>query len=257
MSRLTQKFYGDGNGAGWYETQMGKSPEYALKLFELFKQEGIIPEDEELEGFTLVDVSANRAELEVHLAVLLDRQIKGQEFVHSPKVIAIDFLGKKEGEKEDGSYDRFVSGIQPEKIPNLKNVEFSRISADARQLPLAEGSVDVLFDRLGALWYSVHDKGGGLRRDKTFLELQKIVLEILKNYARTLKEKGKIIVDATQKGMYLNQVKSEKSTAVALSEVGLSTPRGLQDLEDIGLRVKFVGKGADRLLVFEKVDKNK
>ncbi|MFZ2189446.1 MAG: hypothetical protein WA057_02180 [Candidatus Magasanikiibacteriota bacterium] len=250
-----QKRYAEEEGIVWYEERLKNRPDYPQQLFDTLNNSGIIPKGNKLDGFVFASISANRADMEAEFASVLDKEVKDEEFIHPPKVVAMDLLGKKENEREDGSYDRFVSGIQPKKLPNLKNVEFSRISADANNLPLTESGVDVIFDKLGLIWHSLNDETGHIQFNADLEVLRKKILEILEKLSEILKVNGKIVVDAFEVGVHkYEETGCATSTADCLEQVGVLKSSSLLELGKLGLQIKFIGEGKDKLLVFEKID---
>jgi len=223
----------------WNEKQLEKDAKYPERVFELFQKEGMFPEN--MEGFTFVSVSANKAFLEKGLAISLDKTLAGQNFDIKPKFIAADFAGSY----RDGKFHSIFDGVEK---PELENVEFVFQVADARTIELPEESVNILWDRLGAVWNIGKHDDDGLESGEELSEekFKKTVIELLDRFSGFIKKVGHIVLDAH----ITDEDDVPMSTAWKIEQNFGDTFE--QALAEIGLSSRFVGEGKDRLLLIEK-----
>lgn len=229
MQKEIQKIYGEGGvNENWDKFSLERDPKFAEKFFSLMQENHIFPE--EFGGFVFLSPSANKASREIMLAEFLDSAIRvsvGQK----PLFIAADMFGKVD---QRG----FRPGFDTKKAPHFKNVSFQFISSEAENEPIGKESVNVVFDHLGALWYTAAQKG--LQPDI----LRHDIEIVFREYARILKPGGAVIVDARD-----DVPRAIQSTALYLKGI-FGEP--LLGLKEYGFTAREIAGENMRYLVFEK-----
>ena len=124
---------------------------------------------------------------------------------------------------------------------------FLHVRWNAGQLPLAQGSVDVLWDRKGCTWYALMNDYQNPNQNLGRSPL--MALAVLRNYEEVLKPGGSIVLDAIPAGL-LPQV--ERSTPDAIELVSRESQIDVLGLIATRFDVRFVGEGVTRCLVLTK-----
>lgn len=214
----------------WDKLVKEADPDYGHRLYQILKSSQILPPPEKLNGFVFLSVSSNGASREAGLASEIDRSVSGIEFQSKPKIIANDIAVIK----------------NPTKI-KLDNVEFVRIQSDAYSLPTTKESVDVIYDRMGALWYRVHQElesatlVNGKLPEWSRSEITESIKQVLTQYTEKLKIGGHILIDNPDRIS-----KDPMSTTQYLQEI---IPDMKDFLSEIGLECQNIGEKEDRLMV--------
>jgi hypothetical protein len=73
------------------------------------------------------------------------------------------------------------------------NVDLLTFSADAQKIPLTDETVNTVWDRLGALWFTLSARKYSKAGDEAFVSL-------LREYKRILKQNGALVIDAGGSG---------------------------------------------------------
>lgn len=269
-TELVSAMYGKGGILEAYRLLDEKGVESSVRrLYDLLKTNQLFPHD--LNQFVFLSPSSNTGVREIALATMLDQAIEQGEFQGHPKFIASDFFGHT---TESGN---FVPGFDPNLKPNLEHVDFNFLSGRASELPLADNSVNMIYDRLGALWYSVNDffpteNDGSKSWQKEWeedeeqenrLAAQEAVKKLLAKYAQKLKLGGAIVMDGAENnsppstGEYLewafgDQLSSELDDFVVAETIKRKTASGKEKLRmhaSVSMGIESLGKGADRIYV--------
>ncbi len=240
---MASEYGKQGNLAEWGLLTESEDEAYARSFLDSIKEHGVLPED--MSGFVFMSVSANSGGKESALAKLVDDSLGSKQLEHKPLFIAADVFGTWTDK------DNFVPGFDTKKQSKheYKNIAFQFLSSDAHNIPLAKESVDIIFDRLGAVWYAIQENVN-LRRNKKIAswqreDAQEAVAELLKGYWEKLKDEGKIILDASTQWDGTEML----STAMFLEKIYDNL---FQDLTALQFRSEYIGEGDDRLLVLHK-----
>ncbi len=124
---------------------------------------------------------------------------------------------------------------------------FLHVRWNASQLPLAPGSVDVLWDRKGCLWFALMNDH--LNQNQRIGRSPLLALAVLRHYEEVLKPGGSLVLDAIPKGL-LPEV--ERSTSDAIETVTLASTIDVLHLLKTRFDVRYVGEGVTRCLVLTK-----
>jgi len=248
----------------WDEFQRERDPQFPDRVFALLTREHILPED--YNGFVFLSVSANRAHIEEGIARNIDARVRDEHLDKRPLVVASDIV-----RTDDNGHLKPMNADREK--PTFEDVDFSYLLADARNMPVKSGGVDMIWDRLGAMWHigshaddaAKLDKKGGLPQ----VEYRKTALALLERYGGLLKENGKILLDAYELPSISPSSRMPDSTGVKLlyffdtydQDGGDYIDRKRRgsfqrDLATIGLQYKLIGQGKDRLMVIEKINDN-
>lgn len=236
-----QKKYGEqGLLKDWDKMCQIADPEYSQKLYETIKEHDILPDN--LNGFVFLSPSANMGSKEIGLAKIVDQQLQNKDLDKKPLFIASDFFGTHDKK------GNFKSRFDAKTIPDLDNVEFSFVSADANKLPIKDGAVNLIMDRMGAIWHTINSCLSS--EDQPITEMttdqknkaREKVKNILEHYLSKLKNDGSIVVDAPDDARI--------STAKLLLTI---FGRDIDEqLKQAGLKYSFIGEKDDRLLSLQK-----
>lgn len=243
------RYYVKGGHKGrWDEKERRINPKYGFELYGLLEKKGMIPND--LNGFVFLGISANKATKEAQFAQLLDRKCEKIDLIKPPQVIVSDSFGT---DKDSG---RFVPGFDQSLTPKLEKVIFSYISADGTSIPIADGSVDIIFDRLGVLWYKSllsPESDWDENKENYHSAGKREVLTLLKHIISKLKSNGKYITDAVE---YRHDDVDSKNTNASTRQMLAKFFPILSDLEvELGVKISIMGEDDNVILVFEKIDK--
>lgn len=148
MEYIQEKYGEKGLLKNWDKMCQIADPEYSQKLYETIKEHNIFPDD--LNGFVFLSPSANMGSKEIGLAKIIDQKLQNNDLDKKPLFIASDFFGTRDKK------GNFKPGFDAKTIPDLDNVEFSFVSADANRLPIKDGTVNLIMDRMGAIWHTVN-----------------------------------------------------------------------------------------------------
>ena len=218
----------------WNQMVELADPDYGKRLYSILKEGVITPSRK---NFVFLSVSSNGGSREISLARELDKDGGGGKLESKPTIIASD-----------------ISDVAFQSIPNFANVNFVRLRADAYNLPVEKRSIDVIFDRMGAIWYKVHN---GLERATRIngklpeWEVEEIVEDVKKTllqYKEKLKDGGTIILDDPDR-----KSTDPISTVQYLKKI---IPDINNYLSDLGLAGQNVGSSEDRLLVIGPVSRS-
>ncbi len=233
--------YSDGESVqAWSEQNERYFKGIGKDYLAILTQEGIIPSSQEsLDGWVLFSPSANSRYFEILFAKKIDSLAADFEFVEKPKIIAADILGTV---KEVGGEPAFIPAFTGATYHGA-NVDFVSMSADAFHVPLKPNSVDVIWDRLGACWYS-------LQMDR--VDGYPATTELFQEYFRALKPGGMLVLDA---GQHLPEGFVTVSTDELLDGILLNGSNSVvapMDLSKFGTAREYIGAGQARLVVIKK-----
>lgn len=222
-----------GNLEGWNKWVEQADPTYGKRLFALLKKEGVVPE--KLDDFRFLSVSANGGSREIGFAEALDGTIENLQMKPKkrPLVIASDIAR--------------VGTL----VPEYANVDYVRLKADAHNLALPMEAVDVIYDRMGAVWYKVDEKLGvatlvnGVLPDWELEDIWEALKETFIQYRDKLKNHGSILLDDPDR----------------ISDNPMSTLQYLKKiipdvdgfLKLLGLVGRHIGEEKDRLLAITRI----
>jgi SAM-dependent methyltransferase len=216
-------------------------PELGVKYVDVFRKTGVLPERLGLDGFVFYSPSANQGSIELSVARRLDEEVSGLNLRKKPKVIMADFFGlRKRATYKVGENPVEVMDFFPtfsRSTTNLENVVVERASAEAGNIPLESGSVDIIWDRLGALYHLIDD----CRKSETDLKTE--VSRLLAEYKRVLRPGGRLVVDAS-KDIY----QAPYSTFAYATE---NSP-GI-DFPELGWDVKIAGEKETRIAILTPI----
>jgi len=224
----------------WQETEALRNPDLAKQYVDLLIQEQIIPHPDKATGFVFLSPSANQGMFEYEIADRLNQSITKKPDP-PPIFLAADIFGNY----QDGQFvPGFWKGFYQDEFDN---VIFQKISADANKIPILDNSVDVIWERLGALWHVQNNRATGENLDST------PIVNLLNEYDRVLKSGGVIILDAA------TQTEGATNSTIDFLEGKFNIP-GAQinpydykiDLKELGWETQFIGSGRARLAVLRK-----
>lgn len=202
--------YSDKRGVN-YNWDSKERAQYGYRLYKTIKENGLFPPD--MDGFVFLSVSANKGTKELELAKSLEEDIKDKHFNKKPLVISADMAHVKNSHNQEGE---------------------NYVLADARKIPLIKESVDIIFDRMGAIWYA------------SWEENKNCLIKLLDEMSRALKKHGKILVEATN---------SISTDAIMMRNFNVKDSNMLNaKLKELGFQCSYLGEGLDRILVLEKID---
>lgn len=251
---IRQQYGRGGLLESWGDLRSGDE-KYARTFFESVRETKLLPEN--LDGFVFLSVSANKGSKEIAVAKLVDEMLAGKTFQRKPLFIAADLFGRTD------RAGNFLPGFDPQLQPELNSIAFQFLSAKAQEIPLAKRSVDLIFDRMGALWHAV-DSAVSVGPDEPVPPWQKKaaraqVESLLAEYHRKLKPGAAVIIDAPEGWAALGVT----TTNVYLKQIYDDLPRDLAKIKGKWDRpsrrriyyhfdVSLLGSGDGRLLVFRK-----
>jgi SAM-dependent methyltransferase len=209
----------------------------AVAYAELLSQEGILPTPDKANGFTFFSPSANQGSYEYAFAKTVEDSLTDAS-EKKPLFIAADMFGT-------GDRENFVPGFRNNELrpEDFKHVVFQKVSAEAERIPLPEASVDVVWDRLGALWHTQS------KRISLNISSDQEVQDLLEGYKRVLKPTGCVIIDSAKftRG-------ADSSTMEYLqgsTKTPGSPPKYPVDLEKLGWDVSEIGSGETQLTILK------
>lgn len=178
-------------GSGYAEAPWrGRQEELAPSFVAALEGEGIIPSGKALDGWVFLSPSSNDRAIERVVAERVNQLAAGQRLHTKPRVLCSDIIGAYECGRSALRTGDFEPGVR-DQLPVLGFVDTLTFTSLAEGLALPDASVDVIFDRLGALWYSIYDRRTGLSKGDEETAL------LLAEYARVLKPDGRLVVDAS------------------------------------------------------------
>ncbi len=217
--------------------------EYSQDLYETITKYNLLPKN--LDGFIFLSASASISAKEIGLAKIIDQKLQHIKLNKKPLFIASDFFG------EHNQEGKFKPGFDIEGLPNLNNVNFSFLSADARKLPLKDHSVDLIMDQMGAIWQTI--SSSLVLENEVFKvpdnkknKIQEEVKNIFQHYLSKLKDNGHIIIDAPND---LNITTVELLSMLFGENLN-------EELKKIGLSSKLIGDNNEKLLALCKISEN-
>jgi len=235
----------------------------------LLVSEDILPKPENASGYVVYSPSSNQAFYEHEFARHLDNAISklpknSRKLNKPPLFIAADVFGERKLGFVDrillklGAQNRrgrFVPGFSRRRFTgkDLRYVKFGKISADAAHIPLLNDTVDVVWDRLGALWHAqdsrIYQTKDGERTMRFYDPGDDLVKRILGEYERVLKPGGCVVVDAYKLSAFLG---TPNSTFDMLNIFSIRV-----NLRELGWDVSnFIGEGNSRLAVLKPIQKS-
>lgn len=232
-----------GKLAYWQETEALRNPLLAAQYVELLFDEKILPPPSDARGFVLLSPSANQGLFEFEMAEKLDSTMT-EKPEKKPMFIAADMFG----EIRD---NQFVPGFWKDFYTDeFKNVDFHKLSADAKNTPLKANSVDVIWDRLGALW---HTQNSRVTNGKQDLE---DIYRVLNEYRRLLKPGGVVVIDAAVKPEgATNSTDDFLSGNFSIKGRQIDSLAYKVDLDKLGWEIRYIGNDAARLAVLKPTNK--
>jgi len=209
--------------------------EYSQDLYEAISKHNLLPEN--LDGFIFLSASASISAKEIGLAKIIDQKLQHTKLNKKPLFIASDFFG------EHDQAGNFKPGFDVKGLPNLDNVSFSFLSADARKLSLKDHSVDLIMDQMGAIWqiissYLVLENEVFKIPENKKNEIKEKVKNIFQHYSSKLKDNGHIIIDAP------NDI---NITTVELLSMAFGKDLN-EELKKIGLNSRLIEDNNEKLL---------
>lgn len=214
----------------WAEADKKVNRDLLVSYPTLLLKESLLPQPDQANGFVFYSASANQGNFEYTMAQAVDASLS-QKSPKPPLFIAGDIFGHSGDEMEQ--FEPGFVQTEAQKASPLKHVHFTRISADARHIPLQDGSVDVVWDRLGALWH--------VQSSRIVDPDLGSVGSLLSEYSRVLRPGGNVVIDA------------EKPTPSA-SKISTShlLRYDLPKVRQLGWDMRFIGADRTRLLVLSK-----
>lgn len=229
---ILQKGYAEQD---WTSGDMFRDPRLPGEYATLLLNKRILPAPDRANGFVFFSPAANQGLFEHSIAKRFDETLS-VESQNPPVFIAADFFG---GKDKSG---KFQPGFLPDIFTDedLNYVKFKKLSAEGEHIPLRDESVDVLWDRVGALWHAQSERISNPDSEG--------VVNLLDEYKRVLK--GSLIIDAAE--WYPGR--AIQSTFDFLTDPidGSSNPPAINvDLEQLGWNFHFIGSGESRLAVLK------
>jgi hypothetical protein len=237
-----QEYYAPGGiEDNWKEMQEKTDPNIAEKYFLLLSDIEIIPKTkEQLEQYVFYSPTANQRFLEFGFAEKLEELCSGFDMKSKPKIICSDAFGtEKLAIDRTSDEHRIIEYFKPGFVgdtPVFNNVDIVTVSAKANEIPLADNSVDVVWDRLGAMWHYLEY---AQTNRKT---VNNTVKELLDEYGRILKRGGKVIFDA-------GEVRAASVSTYALAIKG----KEKVDFESLGWHVELAGQDSYEVAILSKI----
>lgn len=190
----------DGGKGDWEQDTREEAEKLLEGTTEILIVEKVIPDRKSLEDWVFLSPSANYRVFENHLLRQVSDLAAGVEYTHPPLFIVSDILGYTDStefyyqisRKEVFDKNLPAQIFRPSfkgQLDEVENANSLSIASDAYRLPLQDDSVNVLWDRLGAMWHA-------LNNDIPKHEYEKSLIPLLEEYKRILKSGGCIVVDA-------------------------------------------------------------
>ena len=217
----------------WGKMVEKTDPDYGMRLYSILERERILPED--LNGFVFFSVSSNSGSRELGFAKILNSSVEDHSLEIAPIIIAGD-----------------IAKVPTIDTHELTNIHFKQLQADARDIPLKDSSVDILFDRMGAFWYELEGINDGATRlngeilDWELEDAFNTISAVLDEYGRVLKKGGKLLIDYPERD---KDNKVATSTGQYIEETFGDTKAFFSRC---GWKLDFIGEGEDRLGVLTK-----
>jgi hypothetical protein len=244
MSEIQEHYGPKGLLKSWDKMCQIADPEYAKMTYDTFVNSGLFPKN--LDGFVFLSPSANMGSKEIGIAQLVDKSLAGKDISKKPLFVASDFFGTH-------VRGGFKPGFDRKLLPSLENVSFSFLSADANRLPIQDASIDIIMDRMGAVWHTInkHLPQSGVEVQRLPTESTKKAQQDLSNllihYSEKIKADGMIVIDAPDDG----RDSSERFLSIACSGDIESF------LNKLDLTHRFVGEYNARFVVIFKIKQAK
>jgi SAM-dependent methyltransferase len=240
--RQTYGFLAKNPDIDWATKPEHENPRMAAEYADLLVQQGLLPLADRASGFTLFSPSANQGIYEYTMAKKVDDSLTGK-LEKQPVFIAADMFGTKTKtgkEKEKGK--KFEPGFRKDisRPEDLTYVKFHKLSADAENIPLSDATVDIVWDRLGALWHTQEERM--LMNDVSDQKIQ----DLLNEYKRILKPDGCVIIDSGSITRGAGQSTYEYLHAQAEQSV---------DFNALGWSTQQIGSGETQLTVLKPISK--
>jgi len=179
--------------ARYGENPFGKDiPEWELKKYtaavmDVFEREGII-ERMRQEKVRIVASSVSVGNRDTAVMRILNKRLGELDEFQRPEIIFTDYATRRTAKKEKENKPKSI--MQWPKEP-LENIDLKLIACNMFHIPLPNNSVDVLYERLGALWHAANaDKLEGSGKGN-----QSYTKAVLKEYKRIIRPGGKLIFD--------------------------------------------------------------
>jgi len=235
-----------GRSRRWDEVLNEEQPQVIQEYADLLIKTGLIPSDERLSGFVLYSPSSNQRSIETEFARRIDACAGKLQLETPPMVITSDIFGRLEPAYTPSPNLKFISAYNGQ-MENFEHVKTGSFAALAGQTPLESHSVDLIWDRLGAMWHAIDSVSG------TQNNAQEAVVPLLEEYKRILKKGGKVVIDAADRTIMA-------PTSTYLFSKGINQesnpskvdPHFKVDFESLGWKVSFEGNGDTKIAVLEK-----
>jgi hypothetical protein len=250
LHELGGSYVDDINGRNWNRDQEKELPDNPRLYTEVMVKAGVLPSEGNVNGFVFYSASANQSSIEYAVADYLNGQMGKTSLTNKTMVYMADIFGtSKETKYKDANGVKhditvFIPGFEGA-TKQYPNVEVLRLSADAMHIPLENGSVNVIWDRLGALWHEIENAGV-----TSSPYVKEVVESLLNEYKRVLKEDGVVVIDAadTITGAPYSTYTLTRGVTYAKKEV---IPK--MDLADFGWNVSFAGDGENKIAILKPV----
>lgn len=209
-------------------------------------------ESKVVDYFVLYSPSSNQGSIERFFAMCLEHNPS----VQNALIVGGDMFGKEvistphtnSNEGIDGGRSSFIPGFAKQSKDIFTKVKFERVAATARSIPLEDHSVDVVWDRLGALWY-VFENCALDRKMNAKSDVETLLTE----YKRVLKSGGKLVIDASDQ-MMGNVPSTYRYSKGTDSELLIKF--GPVNFEELGWNVTFAGDGETKVAILQPAIKS-
>ena len=237
-----------GGKGSWEWLSEGSSKRILESTIDTLSEEKLLPRGEELNGWVFFSPTSNFRIFESSVLHTISKSIEGMKLEEKPKVITSDIAGyyvptagNPKISVEDVYYKKYpLKSFKPTFTGQMqdKNVDCLSVASDAYEIPLRDNSVDLIWDRLGAVWHTIY-------AESLFAEPEKDIIVLLDSYRRVLKDAGSIVIDA-----YEIQPKGAPSiSSYALLKL-LLDHHGSDLLK--GWDLELIGEGESRMAVLHK-----
>jgi hypothetical protein len=227
-------------------------------LYSLLKGAGLLPTPSD-KNFIFLSVSAYLGKVESELARLCDAEFESGEIApavtNKPLFIASDQVLRTEQEIE-----RLL--LAERQAMPLTYTSFALTEAEAFKLPYPSGSINVIYDRLGALWHLckfLTKTYKGISRE----DFAKVLLIAIKRLGESLKDNGSIVVDAYTQ-LSVERLPEDFHCVDSTYDVicsGLGDDLTMDELVGLlrsgGFNINFIGAGTMRMAVLTKMAQRK
>lgn len=208
-------------------------PDYGKRLFDLLTFEKILPE--KYDDFRFLSLSANKGTRELAMIKLINEKIEEGDAVGRKPLFLLSDICREA---------MVVSGA------DLENVRIMFVNSDAADIPVEKNTINIMFDRMGAVWYKAQDlldtaiKINGKIPDWQQDEVEREMDEFLLQCRSKLLSGGFLVLDDP-----LRSTDDPISTVGYLSLIYKDIPKRL---ETLGYTFKNIGNGEDRFAVLAK-----